>query len=451
MNGQQCHAGQPNTIKTKAVFLLYYRLYQLLGWLVFLAGLLPCFLYIAVSGRYRQGISQRFGFLEKAGLKIDRRTRIWLHAASVGEVQVARSLVAEFSKVSPGVAIVLSTVTEQGYQVAKNQLGTEVSVVYAPLDLAGIVKKALRSIRPSVYICLETELWPNILHQVYKQGIRLVLLNGRMSERSYRRYRLVRKFMRDLLSKFSLLAVIQPADAERYIGLGADPDKLSIKGNAKYDLAVEHCPEATEVEYRTKLGLSNNQPLLVAGSTHTGEEEMLVDSFLALKATKSGKELIWVVAPRHLNRLQEVTSLFKAKGLVFDRWSEVKERGRETDIVLVDEMGELTNLYSVATYVFCGGSLVPRGGHNIMEAAVCGKPVFYGPNMKDFADAAELLESGRAGFPIGDQHELTESILYFMDHQQEYREAAGRAREIALAQRGSAREQVRLVMNLLET
>jgi len=427
---------------------LVLRYYQLLGWLFFAASFLPYILYRCVAGRNFQGLGQRLGFLSDIDFGADQAARIWLHASSVGEVQAAKSLLKELQKTGPAAEYFLSVMTEQGYAVARQQLAQEVRVFFAPLDLCGVVGRVLRKIQPSIYICLETELWPNIIRQAHRTGVKLLLLNGRMSERSYQRYRRVPRFMAALLQQLACVSVIDRVDAERYRSLGLGPEKIVINGNAKYDHARENCSAGTEAGYRSLLGL-NGQPLLVAGSTHTGEEEQLLEVIDVLKANAAGRNLIWVVAPRHLNRLAAVEGLFNSRGIGFDRFSEVKQRGRRTDVVLVDEMGVLAGLYSVATVVFCGGSLVARGGHNVMEAAVCGKPVFYGPHMKDFADAALLLEAAQAGFPVKDARDLTVKILSLLQHRDEYTAVCRRAKEAALAQQGAARRQARMVRDLL--
>ncbi len=424
------------------------RCYQLFGWLFVAISFLPYILYSCVAGRNLKGLGQRLGLLRNNGIGAAGGVRIWLHASSVGEVQAAKALLKELEKVLPDADYLLSVMTEQGYAVARQQLGPEVRVFFAPLDLCGVVGRVLRIIRPSIYICLETELWPNIIIQAHRAGVKLLLLNGRLSERSCRRYRLIPRFMADLLQRFTLVAAIGKIDGERFKGLGLEAQKLVISGNVKYDLAGQGCTAETEVFYRNLFGLAD-QPLLVAGSTHTGEEELLLDVVRDLKASEEGRRLIWVVAPRHLNRLAEVENLFKRRGVEFERFSEVKLHGRRTEVVLVDVMGELASMYSVATVVFCGGSLVERGGHNVMEAAACGKPVLYGPNMKDFGDAAQLLESAQAGYPVNNTRELIEKIHYLLKHQEEYTAVCRRAKEVARAQQGSARRQAQLVRDVL--
>lgn len=428
---------------------MLYGLYQLLGWLTFIIGLPFFLLYSLIAGRYREGLGQRFGFLGLKEQKSGSTTTIWLHGASVGEVLLAKILIKELAEILPDADFVLSTVTEQGMEVARKHSGERIRCIYAPLDLKGIVNRAITQIKPVLYICLETELWPAIIIEARRSGVNLVLLNGRLSERSFKRYQLAKGFMRRILSCFSMIAVIQEADAKRYIGLGAEPVKVRMLGNAKYDQDMAGLALENEETYRSWLNLNPNQPVFVAGSTHTGEEEMLLAVFQDLKKSSGLQDMIWVVAPRHLQRLAEVESMLKQKRVAYERLSELKSSLRSTDTILVDSMGDLAGLYSVASYVFCGGSLVERGGHNIMEAAIFGKPAFYGPSMKDFSDAVELLMPVGAGFQISGPEALTESILYFMDHPEEYQAAGRKAREIAATQQGAARKQALLVKEVL--
>ncbi len=428
---------------------MLYGLYQFLGWLTFII-IFPFFLvYSLFTGQYREGLGQRLGFVGAARRKPVPAMTIWLHGASVGEVLLAGILIKELEKILPEADFVLSTMTEQGMEIARKQAGEKVRCIYAPLDLAVIVDRAIRIVRPSLYVCLETELWPAFLLHASGTGVKLVLLNGRLSERSLQRYQLIKGFMAKILSCFSMIAVIQPADAKRYISLGAEPEKVRVLGNAKYDQDMESLEPAGEEQFRTQLNLPPGQPLLVAGSTHTGEEKMLLTVFQDLKKATGMKDLIWVVAPRHLQRLAEVENMLQKRQVPYQRWSEVKDSGRRTDTILVDTMGDLPGFYAIASYVFCGGSLVERGGHNVMEAALRGKPVFYGPSMKDFSDAAELLESVGGGFQVNGPEVLTESILYFMEHPDEYETAGRRAREIAAAQQGAAAKQAQLVKEVL--
>ncbi len=425
---------------------LLYQAYKLISYLA-VAAVLPFFLiYSVISGRHRHGLAERFGFFAPPSAGHDNPPRIWLHAASVGEVQVARALIKELRQALPDATLILSTMTEQGQRVARRQLGNEVRCVYAPLDLPIVARLAVKKLRPTAYICLETELWPNLLARLKNDNVPTVLLNGRLSERSFNRYRLAPRFMARLLDCFARIATIRPADAERYIAIGAPRRRVTILGNAKYDLHIDTTP-ATAARYRDMLQLAVDQPLLVAGSTHGDEETMLTETFR--RAKKTLPDLVMVVAPRHIERIDEIEAAYRELGLEMNRFSRCKTEGRTADIVLIDGMGELTGLYGAASYIFCGGSLVDRGGHNLMEAAIWGKPVCYGPSMKDFLDAKELLEAAQAGFMVNTPAELAAAIIGFAENPDQYAAAGQRARQTALAQQGSARKQVQLVLELL--
>ena len=428
---------------------MLYGLYQLFGWLAFIIGAPFLLLYSICTGRYREGLGQRLGFLGGEWKNHGRILRIWVHGASVGEVKLAGLLIKELAAILPEADFVLSTMTEQGMEIARKQEDDKVHCIYAPLDLIGIVDRVVRKIQPTVYICLETELWPALLLQVKKSGHKLIILNGRIGEGSFKRYQLAKGLMKKILACFSMISVIRQSDGNRFISLGAEPEKIRVLGNAKYDQDIGSLATKSKEQYRHWLNIHTDQPLLVAGSTHTGEEEMLLKVFLDLKKATGMQDLVWVVAPRHMQRLPEVEAMLRRHQVPFERLSDLKNAERKTETILVDSMGHLAGIYSVASYVFSGGSLVERGGHNVMEAALFGKPVFYGPSMKDFSDAAELLESVGGGFPVKGADDLTESILYFMNHPQEYETAGRRAREIASTQQGSARKQAELVKEVL--
>lgn len=249
--------------------------------------------------------------------------------------------------------------------------------------------------------------------------------------------------MHDLLSCFTKISVIQGGDAKRFRAMGADPAHIRILGNAKYDQSVSLSDPNMAQRYREMLNIHRQQPVLVTGSTHTGEEELLLETFRGLQQRLP--DLVWVIAPRHLRRLTEIEKLFEDQGVPTMRLRQVQEEGRSTDVVLVDTMGELAGLYSMATYVFCGGSLVERGGHNVLEAAAWGTPVFYGPHMTDFTDAKALLEEEGAGFCVKNPSELTRRLLYFVERPEEYAVAGRGALKVASRQQGSAQKQVALI------
>ncbi len=432
--------------KKKVVTSLSYLLYQLIGWFLLLSAA-PFFLPTYLPKSRREELRQRLGLYSAELLPRSGRPRIWLHAASVGEVQAARALIGEIKTLLPETVVIVSTMTRQGQSVARQQLGDAAHCLFAPLDLGLFTARALKAIQPDLYVCLETELWPAILRQAEAQGCKLALLNGRLSERSLRRYRLIGGMIAQTLRRFGAIAAIGPADAERFEALGAPQERVGVSGNAKYDLAAGQPAGNPAARYRAELQLEETAPVWVAGSTHTGEEAQLIGVYRALKKELPG--LVWIVAPRHLQRLPEIEALFKAEGLGYDRRSTIVSQGRRHDVILMDTMGELASLYAVADYIFCGGSLVERGGHNVFEAAVWGKPVLYGPSMKDFSEAKTLLEEAGGGFPVTSAEEIAKQILAWAAQPETYKAAAQKARAAVLAQQGAARRQALLLQRLI--
>ena len=425
---------------------MLYRGYRILGTggYFLLASLAP--LLRALGGRYGYGLDQRLGRYPDAAGSGSAVARVWLHAASVGEVQAARILIGELTARYGRFRCVLTTMTAQGYRVARDLLPKTVTCLMAPLDTPPAVRRAIRLIRPDLYICLETELWPVMLIEAGRAGIPMLLLNGRMSERSFRRYRRVRGFMTRILRGFTALAVIGDDDARRFAGLGYPARQIQVTGNIKYDLQIRD-QRGLRARYRRELDLAGHL-VFVAGSTHSGEEELLVRVYRRLR-DNAEQPVVWIVVPRHLRRLAEVEALLTRSGLAWDHLSSVRASGRSSGIILVDSMGELADLYAAADLVFCGGSLVERGGHNVMEAARWGVPVYFGPSMKDFRDAADLLLSAGAGFEVADADGLADLMLAHLA-EPERRRAIGRlAAEVAGTQQGAARRQAEMALALL--
>lgn len=441
---------------------LYYRLYTALGWLLFFV-VMPFFvMYRLLSGRQLASLWQRCGIFSPSYVW-QHQGRIWFHAASVGEVQAAIALISALQQSGIRADIIVSTVTEQGQLAAIRQLGHAALCLYAPLDLPWAIKRFLRKLKPSVYICLETELWPNMLRLAQAGGIKTLLLNGRLSERAFLNYSKIRGFMGQVLQSFNSASAIQHIDRKRYIALGLDPAKIVVHGNAKYDLRVEslltsdECQsqcygasprESVARQYQELLGLDSKQPIFLAGSTHTGEEAIVLNAFEALALTIPN--LMLIIAPRHLTRLEQIMAEWQNRGLSFQTFTQaVASKITNHRIILVDRMGELAKLYAAATYVFCGGSLAARGGHNIMEPARWGVPPLYGPHMNDYTDARALLEGQEAGYTIHDAQELVDTVTYFHYHPDKYQQAGQRALAVASAQQGAAAKQAAMIAQAL--
>lgn len=420
---------------------LYILGYTLLGWLFFFTVFPFICVFSCLTGKHRRSLPERLGFYRSAPQQ--GKPRIWLHAASVGEAQAAHKLLAAFREKLPEAAYFITAVTEQGKEVARTLAGDAAQVFLAPLDLPFSVSNAINSIRPDIYICLETELWPQLLFRLHRSGAQLFLTNGRISSRSFSRYRLLGSFMQRLLGLFREISVIGQNDAERFIALGADRQHLHVTGNIKIDPGAQRS-ETELTALRNSLGLAGKDKVFICGSTRSGEEELLLPVYRQLKSTLP--DLVWFIAPRHLQRLAEVETLLRGNGLSWQRFSMCRSSGRTEEIVIVDTLGELQLLYGLGTYIFCGGSLVAKGGHNIMEPVAWGRPVFYGPFMNDFEDAKQLLEEHGVGFQVASSRELLDRIIEFDRQPERYGEIHRKALDLARLQHNVALRQTDIVI-----
>ncbi len=422
-----------------------YTVYQIIITLVFVVFFPVLFIGGLLVKKYRQGLLQRFGWrlpdvAEKGGKK-----RIWMHASSVGEVQAAKALINQLDDLDQELEIFVSTMTTHGQDIAREQLPEGVTCFFSPLDVPFIVRRVVSNIAPDLYVCLETELWPSILRCLKKQDIPVVLLNGRMSVRSVVTYSYFRKFFKQVLANFDRMAFITTADMGRYVGLGADKTRCILGGNVKYDIPVPEDKESIKNKYLNMLNIPDGKLVFISGSTHTGEEEQLLKVFHQFK-----KDIVWITVPRHLERLNAIEKMFAENEIGYQKFSALKSgKKREESVILVDSMGELFHLYSIGDYIFCGGSLVERGGHNIMEAAIWDKAVFYGPSMNDYKDAVSLLEFAEAGFMVENVDQLIETINHFQINQDVYDTVCHRAGTIAQAQQGAARKQADIIVEVL--
>ncbi len=398
--------------------------------------------------KYRAGFGQRFGHVPREIVTAFRGTRpLWVHAVSVGEVMAAVPLVRALRHRFPELPLLVSTVTDTGQATARDKMAADASL-YFPLDYPWVVRRAIESVRPRLFLMLETEIWPNFLRELARRGIPAMLVNGRISPRSFRGYRRLRPFMRQVLQPIATFSMQSKLDAERIIAIGAEPSRVHITGNIKYDLALASPPIADEGALRASLGIGDD-PVFMAGSTHRGEEELVLDVYLQARAQVPNLRLL--LAPRHLDRLQEVEALLRSRQLAVQRKSLAVEPGRRTDapVLLLDTLGELATLYAVGTVVFVGGSLVPIGGHNVLEPAAHRKAIVFGPHMHNFHEvAAVLLDAGgavQADMPAA----LSEAVIaLFKDP--ERRQALGEAAYRVLQENcGAIERNVQLIADLL--
>lgn len=421
-------------------------LYRIIVALLFYGSLPFLLLFVLITGKHRCGLLERFSVYSFKNQVNNAATQvIWIHAASVGEVQAAKSIIAQVKKRVPTASVVLSVMTIHGKRFAEEQLDQSVKCLLAPLDVPGIVGRAIRIIQPDIYICIETELWPVLIDSLARKKVRLCLVNGRISPKSYGGYQKMGRLIRHTIRKFDRVAVISEEDRKRYLSLGASPESTSVEGNVKYDLSIP-VDKQEVVEHYKKLFNLDGEDVFVAGSTHGDEEMQLSRLFTSFQQEKP---TVFLVAPRHTQRLEEIISKFESNGVAYQLFSNIKNgtESRKSKVVLIDTMGELSSLYGVAHYIFCGGSLVDKGGHNLMEAAVWDKAVFYGPFMDDFHDAARLLESVSGGFRVGSIEDLEKLMHYFRTNPKEYSLACHRAGEIARQQQGSSARQLAFVLD----
>ena len=407
---------------------------------------------------YRPGLPERFGFLRPVPARKPGREGpvIWFHAVSVGEVVAAQPLVRAIRRTYPRAILVLSTVTVTGQKTARLSLPEVDWTFYFPFDSPGSTKRAIRGVSPDLFIFLETELWPNFLRALSQKGIPAVLVNGRISPKSYRRYRWVRPLAKRMLSQVRLFLVQTDRDVQHLLLLGADPQKVVRTGNQKYDQAIQSVPpEAGPL--RAELGIRPDDLLWIAGSTHPGEEAVLLSAYRTL--LEKAPRTVLLLAPRHLDRLPAVEAQVQEAGLLAVRRRAVPkplaearrpmEGGARPRVILLDTLGELAKLYAAADLVFIGGSLVPIGGHNLLEAAAAGKVAFFGPHMENFAEPAAQAVAHGCGVAVKDADDLARTLGEWIDAPLRRQEGEARAREWVASQRGSVERNLDRIVQLI--
>jgi 3-deoxy-D-manno-octulosonic-acid transferase len=415
-------------------------LYNIILLVAAIIGLPYYLLKMIVTGKYRKSLIPKLGGGQAqilAGLK--NEPRVWLHAVSVGEVTAAAPIVAALKKIRPEVEIIFSTSTETGQEMAHRLVKDVDAFIYFPLDIPFVVRKIIRRVKPDVFTMVETELWPNFLAVCQSNNIQTLMVNGRISPRSFRKYKLTKFFWKRILTNLCAAGMIAEIDAERLKSIGMDSEKIQVLGNAKYDaLAATAAPELQK-EINLLFGVQKNERFFIAGSTHQGEEEVVINVYQEL--IKRYPDFKLIIVPRHIERTRAVLEILHKYNLDdVITVSEIKngKSRRGERIVVVDVIGELFKVYSLATVVFCGGSLAPKGGQNILEAAAWGKVIFYGPSMEDFSEEKELLENAAAGVTIRNAAELLQGIVRALENPEELEQRGARGKAIVAANMGAA-------------
>jgi 3-deoxy-D-manno-octulosonic-acid transferase len=329
---------------------------------------------------------------------------LWLHAVSLGEVMATRPLVRELKRLYPERKIIITTITSTGKKIAESILPKE-DTYYLPLDLSFLMHYFIKKINPSLLILTETELWPNLILSVKQKNVPIVLVNGRISVLSFKGYMMIRWLLKPLLKRIDLFLVQTKLDEERFLKLGADKEKIKITGNMKFDVKDYADFKIDYTDYRKGLGLNPQDKLLVAGSTHLGEEKILIEVYAKLK--KKFNFLNLLIAPRHPQRVIEIEKLAKEFGLNSIRISQISSiLNTYYSLLILDTVGQLMNYYALADIVFVGGSLVKIGGHNILEPALFKKPIIFGPYMFNFKDISEEFLRENAAIKVDNSEEL---------------------------------------------
>ena len=402
---------------------------------------------VAVARRVVRGVP--IHLRERLGLARHERPERpcgWIHAVSVGEAIAAAPLLEGLRRTWPALPLVVSTVTETGARVVRERFQGLARHRYFPLDFPGAARRVVASIEPAFFVCMETELWPNLLRTLAARGVPAMIANGRLSDRSFARYRLVRGAMRSLLANVTVFAMQSDEDARRVIALGAPAERVVVTGNLKHEPLPD--PAGAAELWHRLLGLSAGQPVWIAGSTHRGEDEAVLDAHRRTLAEHPG--LVLVLAPRHPERVGEVMALTAKAGFTPVRRSELTGRRRDaTPVIVLDTVGELAQLYTIADVVFVGGSLLPFGGHNMLEPALRGKPVLFGPYTTNFREAAVILANGGGGLVVRDAAELTTALGQLLADPDLRARRGGAAREAAASRHGAARATLDLVARYL--
>ena len=418
-------------------------MYSLYSVLVLIVAVIasPWFIYQAVRyKKYVGSLGQRMGYLP-VSFNIDGDASIWIHAVSVGEVLTARPLISDLKRRYPNLRMFLSTTTMAGQQLARRNIQNVDAVFYFPFDLGFVVRRTLDLVRPKLFIMMETEIWPN----------KTAVVNGRLSARSYPRYRMIRPMMRRVLEHIDKFLVQSEESARRFIDLGADPARVVVTGSLKFD-SLELSSTALQARARDRVlryfRVAASRPVIVSGSTMKGEEASVLRAFRRVRVASPNTLL--VLAPRNPERFAEAEQLARAEGWKVARRSDLAvDAEPRVDIVILDTIGELATVYQIATIVFVGGSLVATGGHNVLEPAVFGKPIVFGPHMENFLEIADAFVSNGAGVQLASEAELEEAFLSLMSDPVRRARLGAAARALVEANRGANDKSVTVLTTLL--
>lgn len=395
--------------------------------------------------KLRHGVPYRLGLYRRSFERGRGAPRIWLHGASAGDLLSLQPMMKELKARLPGCCIIVTTITNSGLAMARKKLAEADVLLYAPYDLPGATRRAVAALRPDLLVLEYTEIWPNLIREARRAGVRIALTNGRFNPAKLSRYRALFGAIGNPLRRIDCFLMRSDEEAERVLALGAAPDRVWVTGNTKFDALVLDGPTGREEALRVEMGLDPDRPVFMAGSTHEGEEELLLGVFAELRDRHPGLQL--VVAPRYVERAGRIMAAAAEIGLSVRLRSGGAAAGH-ADVTVVDTIGELAAAYRLASLVFVGGSFVTRGGQNVLEPAAQGKPVLFGPHMENFKDSVQVLQ-GRGGLQVSSREQLLRVADELLSRPDQLDELGALARGSVGAIRGASARNVEHMLSML--
>ena len=424
-------------------------LYNLAAILVVIV-IIPVFMIRSIREKgFVERIKQSLGFFPEGALEpVAKKNCIWVHAASVGEIVATSPLIKEFRREFPKSPILVSVVTTSGYEMAHRIIKDADAIIYFPLDLPFVAASVLRRIHPRIFLNVETELWPNFFMTARQLHIPVMMVNGRISEKSVRRYKYMFSILTDMINTVKFFAMQSQIDANYIMELGAPPELVTVTGNTKFDQTYTDVTPEEREKILADMGLKDADGILLAGSTHRGEEDYVLRAFKAVRETHPKARL--VIAPRELLRTREVIGICKSAGFTVGTRTELQKRPpNNEDVIILDTIGELGQVYSVGDVIYVGGSLVTHGGHNILEPAAHGKAIIVGHHMENFKDTHALFKNRNACITVNSPDELVEQTRKLFDDAQHRKQLEDETLKIVLENRGASRKSAILLRQVL--
>jgi 3-deoxy-D-manno-octulosonic-acid transferase len=425
-----------------------YIFYNLLLFLILIIYS-PVLLYKKITKKNKKNIYELFGiYSDKFKNIVNKEKIIWVHAVSVGETVAASPIVKELKKEITNYKIIFSTTTFTGQNMAHKIIKDADAIIYFPFDLPFAVKRALNTINPDLIMIIETELWPNFIRISKKRSHNIIYANGRISDSSFKKYKYLGSIMPKMLNNIDYLAMQSEEDKKRVVELGANQNKVSNLGNTKFDQSYSTISKEKKLEYLDQFNISEDNLVFVAGSTHDDEEINLIKIYKELK--NKFPNLYFILAPRDIERADEIKKIFSENNIDSIKRTDIENKiPKRNNVLILNTIGELAQIYSLADLVFVGGSMMGKGGHNILEPAAHGKLVFFGPDMSNFKDSTQLLLENNVGVQVQNWPELKEELEYYLENKNELKNKGEKARKIILENKGASKKIVDQAKKLL--